>query len=182
MLGASSARAIGPVPTMPRTRLMPTPARISAAHALGMRKREKRGDARAHRIAHHVGAGDAEMVEQAARVLGHRRRAVEARVVELLAVPMPAIVEGDDAAPGLGQRAHPAGIEPIGRNVGGKAVDQEDGLALPPRRYRRCSTPSELKLCILRYRFAPRLTMLAAISEGESKNDGPWLKRSCRIS
>ena len=108
MRGASSARAIGPVPTMPRTRLMPAPAQDQAAHPLRMSEREKHGDARAHRIAHHIGAVDAEMVEQAARILGHGRRAIAARIVELLASSMPAIVEGDDAAAGLASACDPA--------------------------------------------------------------------------
>src|SRR3990170_8039108 len=92
---------------------------------------EKRGDARAHRIAHHVGVADAEVVEYAPRVLRHDRRAIKARVVELLALSMSAIVVGDDAAPGLSERAHPTSIAPIGRDIGGEAVDEEDRLPFP---------------------------------------------------
>ena len=41
------------------------PAEQERAHALGMVERQSGRDARAHRVAHHVGPVDAEMVEQA---------------------------------------------------------------------------------------------------------------------
>ena len=44
---------------------------------------------------------------------------------------MPAIVESDDAAAGRGESADPADIAPISRDIGGKAMDQEDGLPFP---------------------------------------------------
>ena len=44
---------------------------------------------------------------------------------------MPAIVESDDAAAGRGESADPADIAPIGRDIGGKAMDEEDRLPFP---------------------------------------------------
>src|SRR5690606_38071057 len=68
--------------------------------------------------------------EQTPRVLGHRRGAVKARIVKLLALPVSAIVEGDRPAPRPGQGAQPMRIAPIGRDIGGEAVDQQDRLPL----------------------------------------------------
>ena len=76
MLSASSARATGPVPATPRTMLIAEAAEHEAAHALGMRKRKERRDARAHRIADDVRALDLQMVQQPARIFRHQRRAV----------------------------------------------------------------------------------------------------------
>jgi len=42
---------------------------------------------------------------------------------------MPPIVEGHDAAAGSGERLHPARIRPIGRDIGGKAMDEQDRLS-----------------------------------------------------
>ena len=53
------------------------------AHALGMMHGEEGGDARAHGIAHHVGALDAEMIEQRAHVARHQRHLVGGGIVEL---------------------------------------------------------------------------------------------------
>ena len=69
------------------------------------------------------------MVEQAARVLGHQRRAVERAVVELLALAVPAVVDGDDAEAVAGEQAHPARLDPVGAHAGGKAVDQQHRVA-----------------------------------------------------
>ena len=69
-----------------------------APHPFGMLEDKERSNPRAHRITHHVGALDAEMIEQTPRILGHLRRAVELRVVQLLALAVPAIVERDDPA------------------------------------------------------------------------------------
>ena len=86
---------------------------------------------RAHGIAHHVAAADAEMVEQAAPILGHHRRAIKAGVVELLASSMSAMVVGDDAAGSLSQDAQPMRIAPICSDIGGEAVDEENGFSIP---------------------------------------------------
>src|SRR5262249_43830060 len=71
------------------------------------------------------------MVQQAARVLRHRWSAVDGRVIELLAFAMPAIVIADHAPTGARERAHPAWVDPVGCDIGGKAVDEQDRLALP---------------------------------------------------
>ncbi len=52
------------------------PAEHEAHDAIRMRERQKRGNARAHRIADDVRARDAEMIEQAAAVFRHQRRTV----------------------------------------------------------------------------------------------------------
>ena len=96
-----------------------------------MPKGEKRRDASAHGIAHHVGAGDAEMIEQAAPILRHGRRAIKCRVIELLALPVTPIVVSDDAAAGLRKGPHPAGADPVLRHIGGEAVNEQDGITLP---------------------------------------------------
>src|SRR5262249_58681263 len=57
------------------------------------------------------------------------RRAIEGAVVELVAGAVAAVVEGDDAKAVAGEKAHPAGLDPIVANARGKAVDQEHGLA-----------------------------------------------------
>jgi hypothetical protein len=96
-----------------------------------MRHGEKRGNASTHGIAHNVGALDLEMVEQAAPVFGHRRRAIKRRIVQLLALTMPSIVIGDHPAPSCGERADPPWVDPIGRHIGGKAMDKKNRFALP---------------------------------------------------
>ena len=65
-----------------------------------MSQRQERGDARAHRIAHHVGAADAEMIEQRPHVLGHPVGVVVGRIVELGRLAVAAIVERDHPAAG----------------------------------------------------------------------------------
>ena len=58
-------------------------AEDDAARARRMRERQERRDARAHRIAHDVGARDVEMIEQRADVLGHDGAVIGGGVVEL---------------------------------------------------------------------------------------------------
>src|SRR6476660_10606396 len=70
------------------------------------------------------------MIEQAPSVFGHDRGAITLRVVQLLALPMPPIVEGNDAAAACHQRTDPARVDPIGRNIGRKAVDEQDRFPL----------------------------------------------------
>ena len=74
---------------------------MSERTRLGLGEREEARDPRAHRIAHHVGALDSQMREQVGRVLGHEIGAIVGGRVELFALPVAAIVERDDAAPGL---------------------------------------------------------------------------------
>src|SRR5215470_16795672 len=49
------------------------PAKDGPAQARGIGAREKRRDARPHGVTHHVGAGEIEVIEQRAYVLGHAR-------------------------------------------------------------------------------------------------------------
>ena len=88
------------------------PAEHDTAHAIRMRQRQKRRDARAHRIAHHVGARDIEMIEQRPHVLGHHGAVIGGRIVELGRGAMAAIVERDHAPAGAGQRRDPARDRP----------------------------------------------------------------------
>ena len=99
------------------------PTKDDAAHPLGMLEHEKCSDARPHRIAKHIGALDSEMIEKPQCILGHVLRAIDRRVVELLAHPMPAIVESDHTTPSLNEKGDPTSICPIGRSVGGEAVN-----------------------------------------------------------
>ena len=107
------------------------PADDKAAHTLRVGEREEGGDPRAHRIAHHIGPRDAEMIEQPPPVLCHRRRTVRVGIVEFVAPSMPPIVISDHPAPRGDECSHPTRVDPIGDQVRGKAVDQQDGLALP---------------------------------------------------
>src|SRR5262245_23807810 len=146
-----------------------------------MSKRKKSGDARPHRIAHNVGAADFEMVEQVRRILGHGRRAVTGRVIELLAQPMPAIVVGNRAVARRGQRVEPMRIAPICRDIGGKAVNEEDRVAAPLIHIGDLHAAGGETLHSLTYRFGPSVTMPAANSSDEA-DDHPWRKLSCLIS
>ena len=74
--------------------------------------RQKGGDARAHRIAHDVGARDAEMIEQRAHVVRHLAGVIVGRIVELGRCAMAAIVERDHAAAGALERRDPARMRP----------------------------------------------------------------------
>ena len=93
MLSASSACAIGPGAGHAAHHVEAEAAEHEAAHACRMRQGEKRGDARAHRVADDVRALEPEVVEQAARVLRHDRRAVVLEVVQLLALAVAAVVD-----------------------------------------------------------------------------------------
>src|SRR5262249_1782495 len=84
---------------------------------------------RAHRIAHHIGAGDREVIEQPAGILHHRGRLVGLRLVELRALPMPAIVIGDDAVAVAAEQADPTGIKPIVLDARCEAMHQQHRLA-----------------------------------------------------
>ena len=141
--GASSASAMLAGSPPPSTRWMPSPPRMARAHARGMREREEGGDARAHRIAHDIGARDAEMIEQRAHVLRHVARVIGGRIVELGRVAMAAIVERDDAAAGARQRRDPAGIDPVHLLGGGEAVHQHDRRALALVEDRRSGTGAD---------------------------------------
>ena len=91
------ARRAAPTPS---TRWMPSPPKMALRTRCGMRERQERRDARAHGIAHHVGAGEIEMIEQRAHVVGHQGAVVGGRVVELGRSAMPAVVERDGAPAG----------------------------------------------------------------------------------
>src|SRR5215210_5187831 len=71
------------------------PPEQDRAHAIRRGERHMGRDARPHGIAHHVGALDAEMIEEPAPVLGHAVGIVGHGVIELLALSMAAIVERD---------------------------------------------------------------------------------------
>ena len=81
--GASSASAMLSGRPTPSTRCMPSPPSTIGAHALRVLQRQECGDPRAHRIAHDVGAADAEMIHQRPHVLGHLVGVIVGRIVEL---------------------------------------------------------------------------------------------------
>ena len=70
------------------------------------------------------------MIEQAPSVFGHDRGAITLRVVQLLALPMPPIVEGNDAAAVFLQFGNPGRINPVDVLRRRKAVDEKDRIAL----------------------------------------------------
>ena len=101
------------------------------AHPLRGDERHMGRDPCAHGIAHHVGPPDAEMIEKPAAILRHAVGIVGLRVVELLALPMAPVVEGDDPVSGARQGLHPKRVDPVDRMVRGEAVDEQDRIALP---------------------------------------------------
>ena len=130
--GASSAATMvcaRPV-LWPSTRLTPRPPRIAERTRAGWLRQREGGDARAHRIAHDVGALDAEMIEQRAHIVRHQRHRIVGGIVQLAGGAVAAVVERDGAAAGAGERTHPSGIDPVHLLGRGKAVHQDDGLAL----------------------------------------------------
>ncbi len=105
------------------------PAEDDRTHPLAMRDRQERRDARAHRIAHDVGALDIEMIEQAARVLGHAvARIIKRGIAEALTAAMATVIDGDDAAAFLHQPLDPAGIEPVDLRRRAEPMDEQDRL------------------------------------------------------
>src|SRR5215469_6333629 len=108
-----------------------------------MGKRKKSRVPRAHGIAHDVGALEAEMLDQAANVLGHDRGMISGGVVELARLTVAAIVERDDTPPGARQRRHPAGRDPVHFLVRREAVDEYDRLALPLVKKRNLHTVTD---------------------------------------
>ena len=105
------------------------PAQHQRSHEFGALQREKARNPGAHRVAHHVGARNAQVIEQVAGVLGHAVRAIGVGIVELLAAPMAAIVERDHPSAGLGQRIDPARIDPVDPMAGREAMHQQDRFA-----------------------------------------------------
>ena len=73
----------------------PHAAPDGAAHPLADGAAPEGGDPRAHRIAHHRHALDAQMIEQPRRVVGHVVGEIELRIVELARFAVAAIVDGD---------------------------------------------------------------------------------------
>ena len=76
------------------------------------------------------------MREQVDRVPSHEIGAIVGGRMELFALPVAAIVERHDAAPGLRQRFDPTRVHPVDAMAGGEAMDQQDRLAkvMRPRR------------------------------------------------
>jgi len=99
------------------------------AKALRTARQEPHRDASAHRIAHHVGALDPQARHEVRRVARHPIGTIVGGSVEFLALPVAAVVERDDPAPGITERLHPARIDPVDAMVRGEAMDQEDRLA-----------------------------------------------------
>ena len=119
------------IPVQPRDfdQLDADAAQNQCAHALGMPRGEHRRDARAERIAHHVGAFEAEMPDQRRDIGRHHVGVVVGRIVKLGRLAMPAIVERDDAAVVARERRDPAGLHPVDLLVGGETVHQDDRIA-----------------------------------------------------
>jgi hypothetical protein len=107
------------------------PAEHHRAQPVGMRQRQERSVACAHRVAHDVGTRQPKVIEQRAHILRHQLAVIGSRIVKLGRLAVAAIVERDDTAAGADERRDPAGIDPVHLFVGGKAVDEHDRLALP---------------------------------------------------
>jgi hypothetical protein len=101
---------------------------MAAAIASGKKAR----DPRAHRIAHDVGALDPQMRKEVDCIPGHEIGAIIGGRVELLALPMTAVVERHNAAPSLRQRFDPTRVDPVDAKVGGEAMNEQDRLAEIP--------------------------------------------------
>ena len=52
-------------------------------------------------------------------------------IVELVALPMAAMVEGDDPEPSSDECIDPFGADPVHIEIGGKAVDEDDRVPSP---------------------------------------------------
>ena len=128
--GASSARATFSPGPPPSIMAMPMPPRIAERSRSGPVQREPGRHPAAQRIAHDVGALDAEMVHQRDDVAGHDRNGVVGGVVELCGFAMAAIVERDDAVAVLLQFRDPGRIDPVHVLGRGKAVHENDRRAL----------------------------------------------------
>src|SRR5215813_8263878 len=95
-----------------------------------MIERQKGGDTRTHGVAEDISSIDAEMVEQRPCIFRHGWSAITFRLVELLAQPVAAIVKGNDPAAASDQRPNPAWVNPVGGDIGGKTVDEQDQVSL----------------------------------------------------
>ena len=104
--GASSASIVsGGNPTPPPSN--PSPP-ITTTERVRMFDRQERGNARAHGIAHHVGAFDSKMIEQRPHVPRHGRAVIGGGIVKLARRTMAAIVERDRAPAGARERRAPS--------------------------------------------------------------------------
>ena len=84
----------------------------------------------AERVAHDVRPRDVEMVRQRQHITRHRSDVIVLRIVELCRLPVPAIVERDHAPARLAQMRYPGRIDPVHVLGGGKAVHEDDRIAL----------------------------------------------------
>src|SRR5690349_9374792 len=71
------------------------------------------------------------MGEQVGRILRHLGGMIGGRLIELLALPMAAIIEGDRAPACAPQGLEPICRRPVDVDIRAAAVDQEDRFALP---------------------------------------------------
>src|SRR5512133_3574707 len=96
-----------------------------------MRARKECRNTRTHGVAHDIGAGETDMIEQRPDVVRHAGAVIGGRIVELARGTMSAIVERDDAPAGLNERHNPPGIDPIDMRGRRKTVYEDDRLAFP---------------------------------------------------
>ena len=105
-------------------------AENGASDTLAVCQREERADTRTHGIAHHVGATDAQIIEQRAHITGHARAVIGGRIIELAGLTVAAIIKRNDATVRLLERPDPAGAYPVDLRGGSKPVHENDGFAL----------------------------------------------------
>ena len=88
-------------------------AKHNGTYAIGIRQGQESGDAGPHRIAHDIGAGQREMIEQSPHVVRHDRAVIGCRVIQFGRCAMAAIVERNHTASGARQGRHPARRGPV---------------------------------------------------------------------
>ncbi len=106
------------------------PAEDHGSHPSRLGNRHMGRNSGPHGIAHHVGFLDPEMIQKAAGILRHDIGIVVLRAIELLALAVTAIVEGDRPVPGFGQGFDPEGVDPVHRVVRCEAVNEKDRVAM----------------------------------------------------
>ncbi|KRR26010.1 hypothetical protein CQ13_23645 [Bradyrhizobium retamae] len=108
----------------------PDAAEDRRAQPLRLLARQDRRHSRSQRIAHDVRALDSQIIQQRDDVTCHDRNFVSSGIVELIGIAMAAIVERDHAAAVFPQIGNPGRINPIHVLAGGKAMHEDDRIAL----------------------------------------------------
>ncbi|MCY1244639.1 hypothetical protein D9M72_577290 [compost metagenome] len=117
-----------PIP-YPRHHADAEPAKDQRTDAVGMGECQEGRDACAHRVAHHMCFGDAEMSQKRYGVARHLLRMIKRWIVGFTALAMPAVVERDHTVAGIAQRLQPARKNPVDVGARGKPMNEKNGCA-----------------------------------------------------